>query len=275
MTIEEAIVYGKKYVHSIDAKMFLSNITCYDTLDLINHLHDNLTVEQEKEYKELIEKKINDRPIQYITNSVNFYGLPLYVEENVLIPRFETEELVDNTVNYLKYMFEKPNVLDLCCGSGAIGLAIKSRINDANISMSDISKEALIVSEKNRQDLNMDVKIIESDLFNNISEKYDCIISNPPYIKDDEEIEDIVRNNEPHLALFAGPDGLDYYERILKDIKNYLNDDFLIALEIGATQKDDVIKIARKYLDNIDIVCKKDLSNRDRMIFITKKINRD
>lgn len=271
MTIEEAIVYGKKYVHSIDAKMLLSNVTGYDTLDLINHLHDNLTEQEEKDYKELIEKRINDRPIQYITNSVNFYGLPLYVDENVLIPRFETEELVDNTIKYLNEMFESPKVLDLCCGSGAIGLAIKSRINNASITMSDISKEALMVAEKNTNDLYLDSKIIESDLFNNINEKYDCIISNPPYIKDDEEIEDIVRNNEPHLALFAGPLGLDYYERILKDIKDHLNDIFLIALEIGATQKDDVIKIANKYLEDINVVCKQDLSNRDRMIFITKK----
>lgn len=271
MTIEEAIVYGKKYVHSIDAKMFLSNVTGYDTLDLINHLHDNITIEQEKDYKDLLEKKINDRPIQYITNSVDFYGLPLYVDENVLIPRFETEELVDNTIKYLNEMYKSPKVLDLCCGSGAIGLAIKSRINDADVYMSDISKEALVVAEKNKQDLYLDANILESDLFNNINDKFDCIISNPPYIKDDEEIEDIVRNNEPHIALFAGPDGLDYYERILKDIKNYLNDDYLIALEIGATQKDDVISIANKYLDNIEIKCKKDLSNRDRMIFITNK----
>ena len=271
MTIEEAIVYGKKYVHSIDAKMLISNVVGIDTLDLINHLHDSLTLDEEEQYKDLINIKINDKPIQYITNSVNFYGLPLYVDENVLIPRFETEELVDNTIKYLNSMFDSPKVLDLCCGSGAIGLAIKSRINNADVSMSDISKEALIVAEKNKDDLKLNSKIIESDLFNNINDKYDCIISNPPYIKDDEEIEDIVRNNEPHIALFAGPDGLNYYDRIIKEIKNYLSDNFLIALEIGATQKDDVINLANKYLDNIDIACKKDLSNRDRMIFITNK----
>jgi release factor glutamine methyltransferase len=271
MTIEDAIVYGKKYVHSIDAKMLISNVTGIDTLDLINHLHNTLTSEEESKYKELIEKKINDRPIQYITNSVNFYGLPLYVDENVLIPRFETEELVDNTIKYLNSKFQNPKVLDLCCGSGAIGLAIKSRINDADVYMSDISKEALVVAEKNKQDLFLDGTIIESDLFTNINDKYDCIICNPPYIKDNEEIEDIVRNNEPHLALFAGPDGLDYYKRILKEIKKYLKDEFLIAFEIGATQKDDVINLANEYLENIDIICKKDLSNRDRMIFITNK----
>ena len=271
MTIEDAIIYGQKYVHSVEAKMLLSKVTGYDALDLINHLHDVLTSDEENQYKELINRRVNDKPVQYITNSVNFYGIPLYVDENVLIPRFETEELVDNTIKYLGCEFDKPKVLDLCCGSGAIGLAIKSRLMNANIDMSDISKEALVVATKNMQDLFLECNIIESDLFNNINSKYDCIISNPPYIKDDEEIEDIVKNNEPHLALYAGPDGLDYYERILKDIKNYLNDKFLIALEIGATQKEDVINIANKYLDNINIECKKDLSGRDRMIFITNK----
>ena len=117
----------------------------------------------------------------------------------------------------------------------------------------------------------MDGNIIQSNLFENINDKYDCIISNPPYIKDDEEIEDIVKNNEPHIALYGGKDGLDYYERILKEIKQYLNDKYLIAFEIGATQKDDVISIANKYLENIEVICKKDLSGRDRMIFIYNK----
>ena len=168
MTIEEGIVYGKKYVHSVEAKMFLSKVTGYDALDLINHLHDELTKEEEEQYKELINLKINDKPVQYITNSVDFYGLPLYVDENVLIPRFETEELVDNTIKYLREMFDKPKVLDLCCGSGAIGLSIKSRIDNSDISMSDVSKEALLVAEKNRQDLNMECNIILSDLFENM-----------------------------------------------------------------------------------------------------------
>ena len=271
MTIEEGIVYGKKYVHSVEAKMFLSKVTGYDALDLINHLHDELTKEEEEQYKELINLKINDKPVQYITNSVDFYGLPLYVDENVLIPRFETEELVDNTIKYLREMFDKPKVLDLCCGSGAIGLSIKSRIYNSDISMSDISKEALVVAEKNRQDLNMECNIILSDLFENIDGKFDCIVSNPPYIKTNEEIEDIVKNNEPHLALYAGEDGLYFYNEILKNIKPYLNDKFLIAFEIGESQKDDVINLAEKYLENIEVTAKKDLSGRDRMIFITSK----
>ena len=271
MNIEEGIVFGKKYISSLDTKMLLSTVTGYDSLDLINHLHDKLTEEQETKYKELIKLRLDNMPIQYITKSVNFYGLELYVDNNVLIPRFETEELVDNTIKILRNKFNNPKVLDLCCGSGAIGLAIKSRIPEADITISDISREALNVAEKNKNELGLDVDIIESDLFKNINQKFDCIVSNPPYIKTNEEIEDIVKDNEPNIALYAGEDGLYYYNEILKNVKKYLNDNFLIAFEIGETQKEDIIELANKYLDNIEIETKKDLSNRDRMIFITNK----
>ena len=271
MNIEEGIVFGKKYISSLDTKMLLSTVTDYDSLDLINHLHDKLTEEQVEKFKELIKLRLDNMPIQYITKSVNFYGLELYVDNNVLIPRFETEELVDNTIKILRNKFNNPKVLDLCCGSGAIGLAIKSRIPEADITISDISREALNVAEKNKNELGLDVDIIESDLFKNINQKFDCIVSNPPYIKTNEEIEDIVKDNEPNIALYAGEDGLYYYNEILKNVKNYLNDNFLIAFEIGETQKDDIIELANKYLDNIEIETKKDLSNRDRMIFITNK----
>lgn len=269
MTIEEAVIYGKKYISSIDTKMLISWVTTYDTLDIINHLNEHLTESEEELFKKLVDARKNDKPIQYITNSANFYGIELFVNEDVLIPRFETEELVENTMKILKKNFDNPKILDLCCGSGAIGVALKTKLDSCEVTMSDISAKALNVAKANRDKYSLDINAIESDLFENINEKFDCIISNPPYIKDDEEIEDIVKNNEPELALYGGKDGLDYYERILKDVKNHLNDKFLIAFEIGATEKDDVIALANKYLTNIKIVAKKDLQDRDRMIFIS------
>jgi len=271
MTIEEAIVYGKQFISSTDAKMLVATVMNYDSLQLINFLNQKLTEEQEKKYKELIKARKDNIPIQYITNSVNFYGLDLYVDENVLIPRFETEELVEHAKELISKKFVNPKVLDLCCGSGAIGLAIKDKIKTSVVTMSDISSKALEVARINRDRLNFDVEIIESDLFENINDRYDCILSNPPYIKIDEEIENIVKDNEPHLALYGGIDGLDYYERILKDISNYLNPNFLIGFEIGESQKKDIINITNKYLKDIEIITYKDLSNRDRMIFITNK----
>lgn len=269
MTIEEAVIYGKKYISSIDTKMLISWVTTYDTLDIINHLNEQLTQNEEELFIKLVDARRNDKPIQYITNSANFYGIELFVNEDVLIPRFETEELVENTINIINKHFSNPKILDLCCGSGAIAIALKTKLDSSHITMSDISVNALNVAKINKDKYNLDINIIESDLFENINEKFDCIISNPPYIKDDEEIEDIVKNNEPKLALYGGKTGLDYYERILKDIKNYLNDKFVIAFEIGASEKDDVIALANKYLTDINIVAKKDLQDRDRMIFIT------
>jgi release factor glutamine methyltransferase len=197
----------------------------------------------------------------------------LIVNENVLIPRFETEQLVENTIKLInaKFKDKKLDILDLCTGSGAIGIRLKSEYQNYDITLSDISEKALEVASKNCEKLKLNCNIVHSDLFSNIDKKYDVIISNPPYIKDDEEIEDIVKNNEPSIALYGGKGGLDYYEKILKAIKNYLKDEFIIAFEIGCTQKNEVSKIARKYLENIDIYSKEDLSGRDRMLFIVNK----
>lgn len=271
MTIEEAIIYGKKYISSTETKILLASVMNHDTLEMINYLNQKLTSEQEELYKKLVDSRCKNIPVQYLTNSVNFYGLELYVDKSVLIPRFETEELVENTIKLLNERFENPKILDLCCGSGAIALALKSKIRTSQVTMSDISKDALEVAEKNKNSLNLDVKIIESDLFQNINTKFDCIISNPPYIKDNEEIEEIVKNNEPHIALYGGSDGLDYYRRILKDIKNYLNTNFLIAFEIGESEKDEIVSLIKENIENIEIITKKDLSNKDRMIFVYNK----
>ena len=269
MTIEELIIYGKKYLHSIEAKMLLSSITGYDTLNLLNHLDEKVEEEKIDLYKKLIDARLNNKPVQYIVGTTEFYGLELFVNENVLIPRFETEELVENTLKIIDEKFnQNVKVLDLCCGSGAIGLAIKNKLPNAEVSMSDISIKALEVANKNKENLNLNVEVIESDLFNNINKKYDVIISNPPYIAINEEIDQLVKDNEPHLALYGGEKGLDYYELILKNIKEYLNDKFLIAFEIGQNQKKDIISIINQNLTNVEIITKKDLSDKDRMIFI-------
>ncbi len=274
MTVEELIVHGKKYLHSMEAKMLLANVLECDPLYLINILDNVIEDEKIEKYKKLIEARINNKPLQYILGTTNFYGLELTVNENVLIPRFETEELVENTILLIEKVFpdsKNLNILDLCCGSGAIGLVIKKKLPHVNVTMSDISKNALEIASLNSKKLGLETKIIESDLFQNIDNKFDVIISNPPYIGDDEKIDDIVSKNEPPLALYGGPCGLDFYERILKDIKYYLHDKFIISFEIGCTQREAVLNIANKYLKNIEIITKKDLSGKDRMIFIVRK----
>ena len=273
MKIEELLVIGKKHIHSDHAKLLLADLLNKNPLELLTCLDEIVEEEKVEIYKKEIAALEDGKPIQYVIGNVNFFGNKFYVNENVLIPRFETEELVENTIKLIntKFKDKKLNILDLCTGSGAIGLRLKKEYLDNNITLSDISKEALEVAKENSETLNLPVTIINSDLFNDINDKYDVIISNPPYIKDDEEIEDIVKDNEPHIALYAGIDGLDFYDRILKDIKNYLNEEFIIAFEIGADQKNDVSKLAYKYLENIEVYSKQDMSGKDRMIFIVNK----
>ncbi len=273
MTIEELIIYGKKYLHKEEVKLLLEFITGFDALELQNHLKEVVTSDEEKKFKELILARKNNYPLQYILGDVNFYGLRIKVNKNVLIPRFETEELAENTIKIIKEKFKNKDnlkILDLCTGSGAIGLKLKSVFKNAKVTLSDISELALKVAKENSESLGLDVEIIQGDLFENIKEKYDVIISNPPYIMEDEEIEDIVRENEPSIALFAGKDGLYFYKKILKSISPYLNDEFIIAFEIGQTQKDAVINLAKESLKDVNIYSKKDLQNKDRMVFIIK-----
>ena len=189
-------------------------------------------------------KRSKSYPVQYIVGNVNFYGYTYKVNKNVLIPRFETEELVENTIKLIKEKFKDKNItiLDICTGSGCIGITLKHELN-AEVTISDISKKALKVAKENSKDL--DIKIIHSDILKNIKEKYDVIISNPPYISNNEKIMDIVKNN--------------------------LKKDYIIAFEIGEKQAKHIINIANKYLKNINIILKKDMQNRDRMIFIMNK----
>lgn len=275
MTVEELIVYGKGKTSSDHAKMLLSSYLDVNPLELLTILDKEVDSDIEKIYKSSLDALKENKPIQYVIGNVNFYGLKFIVNKNVLIPRFETEELVEQVVEYTKDLNkDKIKILDLGCGSGAIGLTLKSILKDSEVTLTDISKDALEVAKLNANNLNLDVTFIESDWFSNVKlEKYDIIMSNPPYIRTDEEIEEIVKNNEPSLALYGGVDGLDCYRKILANIKPYLNNKFLIAFEIGESQKEKIYDIVNKYLKDIEITCKKDLYGRNRMIFVRNKID--
>ena len=207
-------------------------------------------------------------PVQYIVGNVNFYGITLKVNKNVLIPRFETETLVEKTINYVKKYLKQPiKILDLGTGSGAIAITLKKKLSSF-VDAVDISKEALEVAKENSIENNVKINFIHSNMLEKIDKKYDLIISNPPYISYDEEVEEIVKNNEPHIALYADNDGLEYYEKILKNAENYINKPGIIAFEIGMNQGKKIKKIASKYIKTDNIKIEKDLSGKDRYIFI-------
>lgn len=273
MKVEELIIYGKKHIHSTFAKMLLADLLEINQLELINHLEEIVEPNKVDEYKNKIELLKANKPIQYVIGNVNFYGNKFQINKNVLIPRFETEELIENTLNLIPEIFPNKDlkVIDLGTGSGCIGITLKKKVPELNVTLLDISSEALEVAKQNSINLNAEVTLIQNDMLENINEKYDIIISNPPYIKEDEEIEDIVKENEPHLALYAGKDGLDCYKKILNEAKECVNKTFLIAFEIGETQKDEIISLAKNSFPQATIIAKKDMQERDRMIFIYKK----
>lgn len=231
----------------------------------INYLEKYLP---KNKLKEGIERLQNGEPVQYIVGNVNFYGNEIKVNKNVLIPRFETEELVEYTISYIKKMFkEKINIIDLGTGSGCIAITLKKKIN-SNVSAIDISKEALEVAKENAKKNKVEINFIQNDMLDNISNKFDVIISNPPYISKNEEIQDIVRKNEPSLALYADNEGLYYYEKIIKQAKKNLKEKFIIAFEIGYMQGDKIKKLAEQNYPKAEVVLKKDLQGKDRFIFI-------
>jgi len=215
----------------------------------------------------LLEK---DYPVQYIIGYVDFYGLKINVNEFTLIPRYETEYLIELTIKEIQQMnLTNLNILDLCTGSGAIGLTLKSLLPSSEVTLSDISKDALMVANKNKNELNLDVNIIESDLFKNIQGKFDIIISNPPYVMTNETLpKDVLY--EPHLALFSGPKGIDHIEEIFKNIKSHLNNKYLIALEINEKSEPDITNLIKTYFEkNINYKFMKDLAGKTRYLFIT------
>ena len=207
-------------------------------------------------------------PIQYLIGYVDFYGYKINVNEDVLIPRYETEYLLEKVINISKKIFsDKINILDIGTGSGAISIVLKNELN-SNVTACDISKKALNVAINNAKINNSSINFIKSDIFSNVNDKFDIIISNPPYISSDEVIMDSVKKYEPNLALYAPKDGLYFYEEILKDARKYLNDKFIIAFEIGWWQGNLICDIAKRYFSDSVIRIEKDLTDRDRYLFI-------
>ena len=225
-----------------------------------------------KYYKGNIEDAIKrlekGEPVQYIVGDVDFYGNIIKVDKRVLIPRFETEGLCEIAISYLKNT--NLNVIDLGTGSGCIQITLKKKFPNINMHAVDISIDALELAKENAKFNNVEINFYERDMLNPIDKKFDCIISNPPYLPHDGEVMDIVKNNEPHLALFADDNGYYFYEGILKNYKDHLNDKYYIFFEIGYNQGEKVSELAHKYLDcNVEV--RKDLQGYDRYVIIESK----
>ena len=217
----------------------------------------------------LLKEKIDDYlerniPPQYILGYTYFYSMKLFVSKNVLIPRFDTEVLVDTVINNIN---GNESIIDIGCGSGAISLAIKKNMPNTKVSGVDISPDAILLSNKNKEALNLDVDYFENDLLEGLG-RYDVIVSNPPYISFGDKISDLVYQNEPHLALFAPENGLYFYRRILASASSHLNIDGKIFFEIGYNQKEDIEKLVKELMPNKNVKFFKDYGDRYRVAYI-------
>ena len=233
----------------------------------INYLKKYLPKE---ELEDGLKRLDNNEPVQYIVGNVDFFGNIIKVDKRVLIPRFETEELVEKTIKYINEYFELPiNIIDLGTGSGCIAVTLKKELVDISMTGVDISLDALSLAQENAKENNVDIKFVSSDMLDNISYKFDVIISNPPYIPYNGYTEEVVRNNEPHLALFASDEGIYFYDKILKTCKKNLNDKYLIAFEIGENQGEMIKSLAYKYLgNNIKVKIESAMNGLERYVFI-------
>ena len=256
------------------ARFLLMYMLDENSHDFNNNFDKELSVTEEKIFFTLIKEHIEkDKPLSHLVGFDYFYDRKFYVNNHVLSPRMETEELVYKVISYVKKNnLTDIKVLDLCTGSGIIAITLAKELESRNIEFfaSDISEDALEVAEKNSNSLAADVKFIHSDLFNNIDTKFDIIVSNPPYIAYDDKdtIEKNVLDYDPHLALFADEEGMYFYRNIVEKAEHYLTDNGIIFFEIGYDQKEKMEKLAVKNNYNVEVL--KDINGKDRMAILIR-----
>lgn len=282
MTIIEAIKKGSIELKTenilepnLKARLLMQFILNKSRQYVIVNDRQNLTNVDEKRYFEGINNIKKGFPLEHITHQKEFMKLNFYVDENVLIPRDDTEILVQEVIEIAKKINAK-KILDLCTGSGAIAISLAKYISNSDITAIDISKEALNVAKKNAINNNVENQItfINSDMFENVpQDKYDIIVSNPPYIKKNviDTLDKQVKK-EPYIALNGGEDGLFFYKNIINNGYQYLKSNGYICLEIGYDQKNDIIDLIEKQNIYKNTYSKKDLYNNDRIIITKLKI---
>ena len=276
-TIGELLQFGVEKLKKVeidtyilDTQLLLGKIINRDRIYLITNRDEKINNKFKKDYLELLNKRVKKMPISYILGETEFMGLDLYVEEGVLIPRADTEVLVEEVLKLIS-KDKEVKVCDLCCGSGAIGIALAHYRNNINIDLIDYYEvpEKITIKNLNRHNLNERATFIKSNLLEKPIEdnkKYDLIVSNPPYIKEKviDTLMDDVKDYEPHTALSGGEDGLCFYKRIIDESKSVLNENGILSFEIGHDQAEELNKLMTDAgFKNIRVI--KDLSGLDRV----------
>ena len=283
MTILEFKRYFKSELSELYAEaesaqlysIFLYEKTGFDRFQQRRFAHQELLINDEEDLKEILKELKTGKPYQQILGYTEFYGLRFSVDENVLIPRPETEELIEIAIQRLKNLkIKKLKILDIGTGSGIIPITLKKHFPNAEISAMDISEKALKIAKKNAEFHQANIQFIQQDYLNTkLEENYDIIISNPPYIGIDEnpEIEDSVKGFEPNIALFSPTsDALIFYRKIAKDAEQFLKENGMIFLEINQKLGKETLELFQNFSESQLI---KDLSGNDRFIFAKKSSN--
>ncbi|AYF92813.1 peptide chain release factor N(5)-glutamine methyltransferase [Apilactobacillus bombintestini] len=258
----------EKNLDSNMAKFFMTELFGWDNTHLLLHYRDVMSDDDQRKYFDAVDKFIQGQPAQYIVGETYFYGNRFKVDSRVLIPRPETEELVEWLLKDYAHV-DNLKVLDLGTGSGAIAVSLKKEKPNWNITASDISSDALEVAKINNDANKTDVKFVLSDLFENVNDDFDVIISNPPYVADDEikYMDESVLKYEPKQALFAKNNGLMMYQKIAKYIRMRAGERHgALYLEIGFKQSHDVEKIFSELLPEAEVISRNDFFGNPRMI---------
>lgn len=255
------------------AMLLMMEITGKENHDLYVEFEEEISEEILKEFNEKFARLLTGEPLQHILGYEYFYGHKFIVNEDVLIPRPETEELVANVLAYYDEFFngQKVDVCDIGTGSGAIAITLKKEEENFTVTASDISEKAVATAKRNAANLEADVNFLVGDMCEPLIEnniKVDILVSNPPYIPVDEEMEHSVKDFEPHVALFGGEDGLKFYRIIFERSKYLLKEKSFMAFEMGYNQKENLTALAKQYFPNSKIEVIKDLSGKNRMLFI-------
>ena len=265
----EAIAHDKEDSAVI---LLMEHITGLETNFLYMKMNEEIPSDIEDKFNEVFNKYLNEnKPMQYLIGTSCFYGYDFIVNEDVLIPRCETEELVENILYRYDEHFggKEVEVCDLATGSGCIAIALAKEEKNMKVIATDISKEALAVAKANNEKFDAGVKFLQGDMLEPLKgKKFDVFVSNPPYIPEDEDVMSLVKDNEPNLALFGGNDGMKFYKIILSGIKPLLKKKAMICFEHGYDKKEEMIALANKYSPNSKVEVLKDLEGRDRMTFI-------
>lgn len=241
MTLEEALQFGTKQLKRagiesarIDSSLLLAKIMDMPRANVLAHLDDEMDAQIASAFIELINERAKRRPLVHLTNTREFYGIDLYIDENVLTPRIETEKMVDFAI---KHAPQNGRLIDIGTGSGAIAIAIKTHRPDLEVWATEVNDEALNVARRNIENLKLDIKLVKSDLFNSISQSFDVVATNLPYLQDDADLMPEVQK-EPAVALFGGKDGLDIYRRFLGELPQHLNPNGFLFTECDPWQQE-------------------------------------